>query len=343
MIKPKKAIISLKGYEPNLNPYLVKLDANEEKDYLSDKIVKNTVFPMNLYPDNDNTSLSIAIANKWQVSTSEVIVGNGSSEILELLVKTFVDKDEVVISFEPSFSMYKIYATINGATYIPVLPNEDFSLNVSTLLSAINEYNPKLIFLCTPNNPTGYLIPKEAIIEILDQTQAIVVVDEAYMEFSTQDTSVIDLINTFDNLIVTRTFSKAYGLASLRLGYGLANERLISLLKKVKAPYSVNAYSQIIGQNALDLESEMVRYTEASKNRRINLAKSLSDLGIQIYPSEGNFIFFKSKQNLYEDLINKGIMIRSFSGELANYYRVTVGSEEENALFINAMEAIINE
>ncbi|MFW5864973.1 MAG: histidinol-phosphate transaminase [Candidatus Izemoplasmataceae bacterium] len=342
-MKAKKNIEALISYKVNPLQVKIKLDANEAKNYLFDKPLKSTVFPMHLYPDNDMTELKAVISNKMNVEPTDLIIGNGSSEILELVVKSYVDKDEVILSFDPSFSMYKVYAQIHGANFIEVPSEEDFSLNMETMKTYALKYQPKLVFLCTPNNPTGYQIPKDEVIDFIKSTDALVVVDEAYMEFASNDTSIFNEAKNFPNVIVARTFSKAFGLAAARIGYATACKDIINVLNSVKPPYNVNTLSQYYATQAMKKFDLMEAFTNEIKTKRLNIAKALKKLGVVCYDSEANFIFFKGCPHLYKALIDKDIMIRAFSGNLFGYFRVTIGNDTENEAFINAMEAIINE
>lgn len=342
-MKAKSNIEALISYKVNPAHATIKLDANEAKNYIFDKPLKNTIFSMHLYPDNDMTELKEIIAIKMGVKPSDLIIGNGSSELLELIVKSYVDKDEVILSFEPSFSMYKVYAQIHGATYIEVPSEKDFSLNMALMKSYTKKYNPKLVFLCTPNNPTGYQIPKDEIIDFVTSTNALVVVDEAYMEFAEKDTSVFKEAINYPNLIVARTFSKAFGLAAARIGYATANESIMRILNSVKPPYNVNTLSQYYAVEAMKRYDLMQVFTSEIKSKRTIVMNHLKRLGITVYESEGNFIFFKERVDLYQTLLENDIMIRAFSGSLTGYYRVTIGDDFENQAFMNAMEAIKNE
>lgn len=342
-MKAKPNIEALVSYKVNPVNAKIKLDANEAKNYIFDKPLKNTVFSMHLYPDNDMTELKEILGEKMGVEPIDLIIGNGSSELLELIVKSYVDKDEVILSFEPSFSMYKVYAQIHGARYIEVPSEEDFSLNMDLMKSYTKTYNPKLVFLCTPNNPTGYQIPKEELIDYVNSTDALVIVDEAYMEFAETDSSLFKEAVNYPNLLVARTFSKAFGLAAARIGYATANESIMNVLNSVKPPYNVNTLSQYYAKEAMKRYDLMEAFTSEIKRKRTVVYNGLKRLGLTVYESQGNFIFFKSTIDLYQALLNKDIMIRAFSGPLASYYRVTIGNDLENQAFLNAMEAITNE
>ncbi len=332
----------LKPYKPQSEQTTIKLDANESKNYLmSDTFTLNDL-SLNLYPDSNAYLLRTKLSAYTNVDTSQIVVGNGSSEMIELMLKTYIETGDVVLSFEPSFSMYAIYATIYNGSYIGVPSKADFKLDIDDMIDYANKYNPKLIFLCSPNNPTGQIIPQGDIIKLTNSTNALICLDEAYIEFSEQSISMMSMVNQFDNLIVIRTFSKAFGLAGIRLGYLVSNLNIVSELYKVKSPYNLNAVSQSLGIYALSKIDKVNSYTDAVKKERFIVQKALSKLKLKVYPSEGNFIFFESfEPHLYKKLIDKDIRIRAFSENLKNYYRVTIGSLDENKQFIEAMKEII--
>ncbi|WFD11158.1 histidinol-phosphate transaminase [Tepidibacter hydrothermalis] len=341
----KESIKNLKEYKTNKIDFKIKLDANEGKNILLQDIYKegikfNEDFNLNFYPDNDAYLLKQEIKKYLNVDTSNIIAGNGSSEMIELVIKTFVDKGEIILSPIPTFSMYSVFSQIYSAQFIGIQSNEDFKVDIDKLIEKSNELNPKVIFICNPNNPTGNLINKNDIKKLLENTNGLVVVDEAYMEFA--EGSMVDEISNYENLIVLRTLSKALGLAGIRLGYMTANQKIIDVINKVKSPYNLNAISQYIGVKALKNKDKIFEYIEEVKNEREFLYKELNEMKIKAYKSYANFIFFKwDINNLYEKLIDYGILIRKFSDELEGYYRVSVGNKNENERFIKILKEII--
>ncbi len=341
---PKPSIKSLKGYQVNENQYPIQLDANESKNFLFPEGIEIQELAINLYPDHQAKDLRKEISHYIGVDSSLILEGNGSSELLEMLVKTYVGPDEVVLSFEPSFSMYKIYSQIYSATYMGVPSNPDFSVNMDSMIEYAKKYNPKLIFICTPNNPTGFLIPKEDIIKLLQNTTALVAVDEAYMEFTDGSTSMINEIVKYENLVVLRTMSKAFGLAGIRLGYLIGNADVINILNRVKSPYHLNALSQYVGQKAFQKLDLVKKNVEEIQKMRKELENELFTLGFHSYPSYGNFLFVQSGiENLLDLLKAKGILIRGFSNALKSYYRITIGTNQENDILVQKLKEIINE
>lgn len=344
-------IKTLKEYKENNSPYRIKLDANEGENLffkdLSD-ISMEFLNSINRYPDSKAEKLRNKIGEYIRVSADNIIAGNGSSEMIELVMKTFIESGDKILSFVPTFSMYNIFSKIYGAEFIgietkgqvPCLIRENFSLDIDILIEKASEINPKLILVCNPNNPTGYLISKDEILKLLENTNSLVVVDEAYIEFA--DGSMIDEIENYENLIVLRTLSKALGLAGIRLGYMVSNVEIINWVNKVKSPYNLNALTQAFGIKALKNKNIISDYVKKVKTRRDSLYSELEKLGVKVYPSSTNFILFYSEiDDLVEKLQGKGILIRKFSGDLEGYYRVTVGDENENMEFIKSLKEIL--
>jgi histidinol-phosphate aminotransferase len=338
----KQNIRKLIPYTTHEIPYKIKLDANEGKNIYFPNGIDLSTLAFHLYPDNQSYRLRLKLSSYLQVPMSWIVEGNGSSELIELLIKTYVEPNEQIISFEPTFSMYKVYAQLYGVQYQSIPSNSDFSVDMKKIILASKNPSTKLIFLCSPNNPTGYVIPRSEILELLSSTQAIVVVDEAYIEFSDSSESVLEDIKNFSNLVVLRTFSKAFGLASIRLGYLVAQEGITLCISKVKSPYHVNAITQAVGEMALSNINIMKDFVSTIIDNRSILKSGLETLGITTYPASGNFIWIQSDiPNLYFQLVEKGILIRAYTAPWNGYYRITVGTNLENKLLLHALKEII--
>ena len=341
-MKEKESVKELQPYVVNPVVCSVKLDANEGNKDLFKDLIKDIGddFYLNLYPDDNYTQLKEAIVNYIGCKIENISVGNGSSELLDLCVKTFVDTNELILSLDPTFSMYSIYAKIVNSRYIGAGEGNDFIINVDDVIKSIKENNPKLTIICNPNNPTGTTIKREDVLRIVKSTDNVVIVDEAYMEFS--DESVVDEIENYDNLIVVKTMSKAFSMAGIRTGYLIANEELVKTIEKVRPPYNLNSISALLATKALKQKDKMLSYVENLKVEREKIYEKLLDMGVKAYKSGANFVFFSSKvDNLAEKLIDNDVLIRKFGGKLDNYYRVTVGSPKENEAFLNAMKKIV--
>ena len=341
-MREKQSVKELQPYVVNPIVCSVKLDANEGNKDLFKDLVKELgdEFNLNIYPDDSYMDLKKAISNYIGCKTSNISVGNGSSELLDLCIKTFVDRDELILSLDPTFSIYSIYAKVFDTKYIGVEADEDFVINVDKVIKSINENNPKVTIICNPNNPTGSMIKKDDVIRIIKSTDNIVIVDEAYMEFS--DESVIGEIENYENLIVIRTLSKAFSMAGIRTGYLLGNDELVKTVEKVRSPYNLNSISALLATKALQQKEKMMEYVKEVKVEREKVYKSLLDMGVEAFPSGTNFIFFYSDiEDLEEKLIKEDILIKKFGGNLDNYYRVTIGNKKENNEFIEAMKKLI--
>ena len=341
-MKEKQSVKELQPYVVNPVVCSVKLDANEGNKDLFKDLIKDIGddFYLNLYPDDNYTQLKEAIVNYIGCKIENISVGNGSSELLDLCVKTFVDTNELILSLDPTFSMYSIYAKIVNSRYIGAGEGNDFTINVDDVIKSIEENDPKLTIICNPNNPTGTIIKRDDVLRIVKSTDNVVIVDEAYMEFSNE--SVVDEIENYDNLIVVKTMSKAFSMAGIRTGYLIANEELVKTIEKVRPPYNLNSISALLATKALKQKDKMLSYVENLKVEREKIYEKLIDMGVKAYKSGANFVFFSSKvDNLAEKLIDNDVLIRKFGGKLDNYYRVTVGSKEENEAFLNAMKNIV--
>ena len=343
MNREKESIRSLEPYVTNPTVCSVKLDANEgDKDLYRDLLKKlgESDITLNYYPDDSYSELKKEINNYVGYEPKNITVGNGSSELLDLCVKTFVDKDETILSLDPTFSMYSIYAQVFSAKYIGAKAEEDFKVNVDSIIKDIKENNPKLIILCNPNNPTGSVLTKKEVRKIVKSTDALIALDEAYMEFG--DESLIDEVMDYDNLLIVKTVSKAFSLAGIRMGYIVANEEIITSIEKVRAPYNLNSLSTYIATEALRQKERMFDYVKKIKEEREKIYKALVDLGVKAYPSGANFVFFKSDiDDLQKKLVDKEVLIRKFSGKLDGYYRVSVGTKEQNEKFLEAFKEVM--
>lgn len=344
----KESVVNLKPYKVIEESYQIKIDANESpynifEDIGSLVLTKLAKQIPNRYPDNEATGLRKALSQYTNVEEENILCGNGSDELLKIIIDTFVDKGDTVVTHSPSFAMYKVMTQIAGGELIAVEGDEDFSIDIDQIISKANESKAKVIFLCTPNNPTGRTINRSDILKVLDNTSAIVVVDEAYFEFFGE--TVIDKINDYKKLIVLRTLSKAFGLAGLRVGYGVASKELIEIISKVKAPYNLNSISQCIGETVLDNKEIAFKYIEVLREERDKLFSKLKTIdGIKAIPSRSNFILIRTSK--YQDLIKRfkeeKIQVKGFGtvGPLKNCIRLTVGTDKENIEVLRILKEV---
>ncbi|WP_238524759.1 histidinol-phosphate transaminase [Halanaerobium hydrogeniformans] len=271
-----------------------------------------------------------------EVSTKEVIIGNGSDELLDILIRTFVEKGDIVLSQAPTFSMYRYFSELGGGIYEEIPLDKDFT--IENIKAKIDRLQPKLIFFCSPNNPTGEILAKDLILSITEYFSGPVIVDEAYADFSKED--LMAQVENHANLAVTRTFSKAFGLAGIRLGYLYGNSVLVEELKKVLKPYNLNTLTDILGcivLNNNDIIKERIEFIKKERERVFEHLKSYSDW--DLFPSEANFIYLEGKKtHLFKKALNQaGIKIRSYNTKPAAI-RITIGSEEENDAVLRVLE-----
>jgi len=341
MIKLKNSAEKIEAYFVNDIPCRVKLDANEGSNYLLKDGLCFDDLKANLYPDSDSKQLREHLSMYYDCKSENILVGNGSSELINMVINAYCDKGDKVLSFVPSFSMYQTYCDLCGAEYVGVESNDDFSWDINKLIQKSEETNPKIVILCNPNNPTGHITPREDVTKLLDSIKnSIIIIDEAYADFF--ENSVLDLINSYENLIVMRTLSKAFGLAGLRVGSLIANEELVKYVWKVKVPYNLNILSQFAALKALN-NIEMVRsYISNVKKLRSELSQELKELNFKVYESGANFIFVEAPvENLFEKLMNSGVLIRKIGFKGKTYNRITVGTEQENKILIEEIKRII--
>lgn len=296
----------------------------------------------NRYPDPRQTQLRIKVAKIKDVKPEQVFFGNGSDEPIDLLYRAFCRPtiDRAIIN-PPTYGMYKVQAAINETPVDEVLLTPDFQLQTDKILAAVKP-ETKLIFVCSPNNPSGNLMKREAIIELLEKFNGIVVVDEAYIDFAETE-SFTKLIDRYPNLIVLQTFSKAWGMAALRCGMAFAQKEVIDVLLKIKYPYNINILTQETVFKALDREADKNRMVSEILANRANLISRLNSCKCVecTYPTNANFVLAKVSDApaIYRYLVGLGIVVRSrHSVALChNGLRITVGTKAENDTLINAL------
>ena len=334
-IKSIKAYSSARDEYKDASADMVFIDANENP-------FQSTV---NRYPDPQQTDVKESLSKLKGIDKSQILLGNGSDEVLDLIFRAFCEpKADNVITLPPTYGMYKVLADLNAINIISVELDSDFEPKVDEILKVQNS-NSKLLFLCSPNNPTANSFSADKIETLIKGYRGIVVIDEAYIDFSSQE-SWVRRLSDFPNLIVTQTLSKAYGLAGIRLGICYASEFIISVLNKIKPPYNVNQLTQTRALERLqaikDVENEVANILE----QRNKLRKELASISFikEIYPSDANFILAKvDDANLrYNQLIEKGIVVRNRTTQplCENCLRFTVGTADENDILIKTLNQL---
>ena len=297
---------------------------------------------VNRYPDPQQGKLRQLIATQKQIPEDGILFGNGSDEVLDLIFRAFcVPGKDNVISLPPTYGMYKVLANTNDIENREVLLNEDFQPDLETIFQKVNE-NTKLLFLCSPNNPTGNLIDPDTIEEILNRFDGLVVIDEAYIDFASSE-SWTKKLDVYPNLIVTQTLSKAYGMAGIRLGMTFASADIIRVLRKIKPPYNVNGLTQQKAVNHITKYDVIKNEIDSILDNKRYLCEVLLDVNFikKIFPSEANFLLVRVDDATlrYQQLLEKGIVVRNRSTQplCENTLRFTIGTTQENKRLIEAL------
>jgi histidinol-phosphate aminotransferase len=335
----RKNIVNLKAYSSARDEFTgqakVYLDANENPF--------NTNY--NRYPDPMQWEVKSLLSNLKNVAKEQIILGNGSDEIIDLLVRSFCEPklDEIII-LPPTYGMYQVYADINNVKITEVSLEQNFALSANKVLESVTE-NTKIIFLCSPNNPSGNILDIDAVKSILQSFSGLVVLDEAYIDFADME-SWSSFLDIYPNLFVMQTLSKAWGLAGIRLGMGFANQNVINLLNKVKPPYNISQLTQEKAIEALHCVEQKDEKVAIILKERASLQGSLGQLqNVEtIFPSDANFLLVKIKNanTVYKQLIKQSIVVRDRSKvQLCNdCLRITIGTPEENLILVDALKKL---
>jgi histidinol-phosphate aminotransferase len=362
MVQSRKVLERIQPYSPGkpiwevqkelgLNR-VIKMASNENPIGPSSKalesIAKN-VSTINRYPDAAALKLKEAIADRISVKTDQIIVTNGADELITLISETFLEAGDEIIVPSPSFSEYDFGAHIMGATVVPAKLGQNFDYDIEEILQAVTS-RTKIVYLCSPNNPTGTYLPKQMFQELLERLprEILVIFDGAYSHFASADdyTDGIEYISSGYPVVVLQTFSKIYGLAGVRVGYGAAHEDIIQRILKVKEPFNVNALAQAAATAAIYDEAHVDLSKKVNEQGRSQLYKAFSEMNVRYVESMSNFVLIKidgDAKSFYEKLLAKGIIVRYGAiWGLPDHIRVSIGTYEENAAFIQAMSTILN-
>lgn len=344
LVRPE--VRQLVPYETKHMPQCIRFDANENpfpwpagmrESLYTEKLA------FNRYPDGMGGNLKDAIGIYTQISPEGILIGNGSDELIQLILLTFGGLGKSVIIHPPTFGMYQIYARLTDTTVVPVPLLNGLALDTEKMLEAAKSPEAHVIFVCNPNNPTGSLFPREDILRLVRESGKIVVVDEAYAEFSEE--TLISEIENYPNLVILRTFSKSFGMAGLRLGYLLAQPETIALINRVRPPFNVNSFSQKAGIIALSYLEEYQAQIQQIKEETKQLHHALTQLpDVVVYPTWANFILFKpaDPDRWAEELLKRGYLVRNMGvlPVLGSCLRMSAGLPEENARFLEAIREI---
>ncbi len=331
---------------------IVKLASNENPlgaSPLAIAAARAALDEVSLYPDGNGYALKSALVQRYGVKIEQVFLGNGSNDLLELAARAFLTVGDKAVYSDHSFAVYPLATQAVGATGISVKAN-NFGHDLDAMRIAAVEQGAKIIFIANPNNPTGTFIPGEKLHAFLRALPAhiLVVLDEAYNEYLPVENryNSVAWLQEFPNLIISRTFSKAYGLASLRVGYALGNAVVMDMINRVRQPFNVNSMAQAAATAALGDEEFVKRTFELNQYGMVQLTQGLSSLGLSYIPSYGNFVSFHvvNAARIYRRLLEAGVIVRPVANyAMPDYLRVSIGLETENTKFLNALKKILGE
>ncbi|GCD38387.1 histidinol-phosphate aminotransferase [Streptomyces chrestomyceticus JCM 4735] len=357
----------LRGKSPYGAPQLdvpVRLNTNENPYPLPEPLVRRiaervteAARELNRYPDRDAVELRTELAayltrtGGHEVTTANVWAANGSNEVIQQLLQTFGGPGRTAIGFEPSYSMHGLISRGTGTGWLSGPRNDDFTIDVEAAVAAIGEQRPDVVFVCSPNNPTGTAVAAETVLALYEAAQAaradtggaLVVVDEAYGEFSHRP-SLLPLIEGRPNLVVSRTMSKAFGAAGLRLGYLAADPAVVDAVQLVRLPYHLSSVTQATALAALEHTDTLLKYVEQLKQERDRLVDELRAIGCEVVDSDANFVQFgrfEDQHATWRAILDQGVLVRD--NGVPGWLRVTAGTPAENDAFLDAVRAVLKE
>ena len=332
-----KTVIKLASNESPYPPFEQAID-----------VMKKQSVGVNRYPDSSGFYLKDEISKLYEVETENIVLGNGSNELMRVLSMVLLEKGDEVIAGNPSFIVYPIITKMMGAEFIGV-PLQDYRLDLRSMKEKINE-DTKIIFICNPNNPTGTIVTKEEVDEFLEDIpeDVAVVFDEAYFEY-VDDKNYPDGLSYFNedsNIIILRSFSKIYSLAGLRIGYGIMSKKLVEAVNKAREPFNVNSMAQAAAIASIKSQNEVKKRREMNLQNKRFVEKKLDEIGLSYVPTYTNFMLInvgKPCREVFKSLLQEGIIVRTgdvFGQEYQNYIRASIGTRNENIKFLNALEKI---
>ncbi len=331
---------------------IVKLASNENPLGPSPKVleaIQRALPELTRYPDGNGFALKQKLSQRFNLRPEQITLGNGSNDILEIIARAFADSQSEIIFSQHAFAVYPIAAQAIGARAV-VTPARDFGHDLDAMVRAVTEHT-KLIFLANPNNPTGTWFDAQALERFLQAVpeRVLVVLDEAYVEYVEQEgfPDGLSYLPRYPNLIVSRTFSKAYGLAALRVGYAVSNPQVADILNRVRQPFNVDSLAQVAAVAALDDEEYVRRTVDMNRQGMAQICDGLRDLGLSWVPSLGNFLCVnlgRDAMPIYQALLRKGVIVRPVANyEMPQFLRISVGTQAENAVFLRALAEVLGE
>ncbi len=349
MFQLNEKVKNLTPYEPISGTYEIRLDANESFLTFPEEIenemveaLKNTA--LNRYPDPMATKLVDGFSKYFNVNPDCVTAGNGSDEIISVIMNAFLQKGDKILTLEPDFSMYRFYAEIAECQSAKYQKDENLDVNIDQVIELAKSENVRIVIFSNPCNPTSRIVTKEDVRKLINSVDSLVVLDEAYMDFA-EDESLLGEFENYDNLIILKTCSKALGSAALRLGFAVANKTLTNVIRAVKSPYNVNSVSQAIGEVLFSHPDYIDKCIETVVNSRKELYKEIlkieNDKIEKVFETHTNFVFMKVKnaKEIFEKMKDNSIIIRN----MGDYLRITAGTEYENAKMLETFKKVLEE
>ncbi len=347
----KQSVLNLHGYtSPPQKEFKVKLNQNESPfdvpQEIKDELAETAKsLQWNRYPVNESPALLHKLAERHDVEPDQILLGNGSNQLFQTLLTATLEPGDRVVSTPPTFSLYDLYTTIYDGKSIDVLHAPGTEYPYKSVLAAIHQHNPKLVFVCSPNNPTGYETDLDLVAELCKASNGLVFFDEAYGEFSIQ--TAMPVLEEYENIVISRTFSKAFSMAGLRFGYFVARPEIIAQLRKVNIPYNVNIFTELVALRLLEEQENMHEHVLFLIQERQRIFHELEQIdGVTVFRSAANFLLFRGPEhiNLFQALKEHGVLVRDVSSYplLEGYSRVSIGYKEENDLFLDTLKSIMN-
>ncbi len=349
MFQLNDKVKNLTPYEPISGTYEIRLDANESFLTVPKRIEEEMVMALrssalNRYPDPMATKLVKGFADYFKVNPDCVTAGNGSDEIISVIMNAFLQKGDKILTLEPDFSMYRFYAEIAECDSVKYQKDDNLDVNIDDVIALANKENVRIVIFSNPCNPTSRIVTKDDVRKLINGTDALVVLDEAYMDFA-EDESLLGEFEKYDNLIILKTCSKALGSAALRLGFAVANKTLTNVIRAVKSPYNVNSVSQALGEVLFShpdyIDSCIETVVNSRKELYAELIKIESDKIEKIYETHTNFVFMKVKnaKDIFNKMKENSIIIRN----MGDYLRITAGNEYENEKMLEVFKKVLEE
>ena len=343
-------LVAVAPYVSPQQPARYRMNTNESPYAPPDALVESVTrelraAALNRYPDRDAARLFKAISGRAGWPAEGLWVANGSNEVFMHLFLAFGGGGRSTVVFEPTYSLHSLIPRIASTRVVTAGRDDDFAIDLDSALGLLRRERPEIVILCSPNNPTGNCEPLDAIRAIAAEAPGLVVVDEAYIEFADPSESARPLLETHRNVVLVKTFSKAWRLAGVRIGYMLADPALIEAMRRVRLPYHLSAITQIVGRAAIDHADETLRLVRSIADERDRMSLELQAMGVKTYPSRANFVLFEvdEPQQVWEALLQQDVLVRNYAGQphLERCLRVTAGLPEETDAFLGAMSEVI--